>query len=207
MIGHKLALIAESVGVVPKTKSDGGLRYAHQHWDDLQPKIRAALKEHKVSFWFEHAGPPVVTEKEKGAARAIVCLRVTLDDLDDPGKQQSATLYGMADDPAPGDKAIRKAETSAVKSFWLKVLMVPSEEISDPDDDQGQPVKTPEQRLQSLKEAIEKLDSMDLADALENCVRYQNAWARIGDLPDAIKEQGNEWLFKAHDRLAQEVNK
>ena len=138
----KILKIMEAVDAVPKRGYNAAQNYKFVMGNDVDEHVRKALVQNKLALITSvkevkvvPATVPMVNDKLIGDM-TYVLIEFTLTDIES-GETIVSEYWGTGKDS--GDKAIYKAYTGAVKYFWLKTLMIPSE-LTDPEID-DEPVK------------------------------------------------------------------
>lgn len=137
-IHQRLLAVIGEIGTLPKTgKSGGGLNYNFFEYAELMARLSPLLVRHGILCVPSLTAVEYATTPSGKQQDARIAMEFTLVNVDDPTDRIVTPWMGQGADS--GDKSISKAGTSAVKYFWMKMLLISDKE--DPDyyesDDEG----------------------------------------------------------------------
>lgn len=202
-IASKLVKIMGACSYVQKDGENKFHKYNYASAANVLEKVNAACVENNVA---SVVSTKIIGEKEKttnkGGTEYLVTVEVTLTLIDgDSGESLTAVSLGTGQDP--GDKAVAKAQTMALKYAWMTTLNISTGD--DPEADEsvdernhkvnGKPSQgAPEGQQQG---GNGKQDTEEAASREEGRKAF---YAAIGDI--AKKEQVDKKVF---EELAKQV--
>lgn len=137
LIADKLVQLMAKIPYMQKDVDSKELRYKYLSYEAVADRVQETLVELKLA-----SVPQFETVEEsnyttaKGAVWKYVRVRVALQLIDaESGEYCTATCEGSGTDP--GDKAVAKAQTMAMKNVWCKLLNIPigNDPEADPQTD------------------------------------------------------------------------
>ncbi|RJQ25546.1 MAG: hypothetical protein C4589_11150 [Peptococcaceae bacterium] len=143
-IAAKLVQVMKTCGYVQKDSENKEQRYKYVSAAAVAEKVNQALAEARLASVPEFS---LVSEKEKATARGGVWQLVTVQcklTIIDADSGESVTVTSLGTGTDPGDKAVAKAQTMAMKYAWLTALNI---ETGDEPENDGRTDK--EQFMQS----------------------------------------------------------
>jgi hypothetical protein len=132
-IASKLVYIMNDCGYIQKDADNKEQRYKYVSAAAVLEKVNAALVASRVVSIPEYT---IVSEKEKATSRGGIWQLVTVQCklmLIDADSGESVTIVSLGTGTDPGDKAVAKAQTMALKYAWLTALNI--ETGDDPEAD------------------------------------------------------------------------
>lgn len=132
-IATKLIYVMNDCGYIQKDADNKEQRYKYVSAAAVLEKVNAALVAARVVSIPEYT---IVSEKEKSTSRGGIWQLVTVQCkllLIDADSGESVTIISLGTGTDPGDKAVAKAQTMALKYAWLTALNI--ETGDDPEAD------------------------------------------------------------------------
>jgi len=194
-IASKLVYIMNDCGYIQKDADNKEQRYKYVSAAAVLEKVNAALVASRVVSIPEYT---IVSEKEKATSRGGIWQLVTVQCkllLVDADSGESVTIVSLGTGTDPGDKAVAKAQTMALKYAWLTAL-----NIETGDDPEADP-KTDQQTFTQLPPqtaAPERLPDSDNKNSQERIIRL---WQSLGWDISALPE----YLAKRFGKLANQL--
>ena len=144
-IASKLVYIMNECGYIQKDADNKEQRYKYVSAAAVLEKVNAALVASRVVSIPEYT---IVSEKEKATARGGIWQLMTVQCkllLIDADSGESVTIISLGTGTDPGDKAVAKAQTMALKYAWLTALNIETgdDPEADPNTDKQVFTKTP----------------------------------------------------------------
>ena len=146
-IASKLVYIMNDCGYIQKDADNKEQRYKYVSAAAVLEKVNAALVAARVVSIPEYT---IVSEKEKSTSRGGIWQLVTVQCkllLIDADSGESVTIASLGTGTDPGDKAVAKAQTMALKYAWLTTLNIETgdDPEADPNTDKQTFTGTPPQ--------------------------------------------------------------
>jgi hypothetical protein len=123
-IAAKLVQVMKICGYVQKDSTNKEQKYNYVSAAAIAEKVNAALVENRLISVPRFT---IVSEKEKSTARGGVWQLVTVQcnlHIVDVDSGESVTVVSLGTGTDPGDKAVAKAQTMAIKYAWLTALNI-----------------------------------------------------------------------------------
>lgn len=159
-LATKLAAASKSIGVIEKGGFNAHFKFHFQSWEQVVGSVQHAFSE--CGLWIVPGMRFIsCTPTEGKNVRIFIEVTVTIFDTESDEHIESQWI---GESIGSDDKGTQKAGTSAFKYLLLKLLMIPSEDDSDPDAAPPTPTKTNDQ-LDAEAENQRKLDAKKLAAA------------------------------------------
>ena len=142
----KLNELMQAIPYIQKDSENKEQKYKYLSYEGVMEKLQSSLIRLKLV-----ALPAFETAEEreystaKGAMWKYVKTRLTLQ-IVDAETGEYCTVLGEGSGVDPGDKAVAKAQTMAMKNLWCKLLAVPigDDPEADPATDQQQFISNPQ---------------------------------------------------------------
>ncbi len=132
-IAAKLVQVAKTCGYVQKDSTNKEQKYKYVSAAAILGKVNEALVQANMASIPEFS---VVSEKEKSTSRGGIWQLITVQcklQIVDAESGESVTVTSLGTGTDPGDKAVAKAQTMALKYAWLTALNI--ETGDDPEAD------------------------------------------------------------------------
>lgn len=182
-IAAKLIQVAKACGYVQKDSENKEQRYKYVSAAAVMEKVNPALVEARLVSVPEFS---IVSEKEKATSRGGIWQLVTVQcqlTIIDADSGESATVVSLGTGTDPGDKAVAKAQTMALKYAWLTALNIETGDEPEADERTG--------RAEFTNQV-----SQQVAPALPNSPKINEIiqlWQRLNwnpaDLPNYLEQR------------------
>lgn len=180
-IAAKLVQVAKNCEYVQKDATNKEQKYKYVSAAAILGKVNEALVQANLASVPEFS---IVSEKEKSTSRGgvwqLVTVQCHLTIIDaDSGEVVSVISLGTGTDP--GDKAVAKAQTMALKYAWLTALNIETGDDPEADDNTDKTVFT------NQTQPLAKLPNSPLVQELTG-LWYQMGWD-VNQLPNYLEQR------------------